>query len=129
MPGDIAQVAPDVYKVVLENERVRVLDTRTAPGGTSQMHHHPDMVGYAVSDCSWDLTSPEGETVRVGPDKAQKGLKSEFIQPSEVLGMPNQHEGQIDIGVPVLLFRSRQGIDQLAAGALVEIRLPGMLAK
>jgi hypothetical protein len=29
------------------------------------MHHHPDMAGYAVSDCSWDLTSPEGETVRV----------------------------------------------------------------
>ncbi len=65
MPGDAAQVAPDVYKVFFENERVRVLDTRTAPGGTSQMHHHPDMVGYAVSDCSWDLTSPEGETVRV----------------------------------------------------------------
>ncbi len=65
MPGDAAQVAPDVYTVVLENDRVRVLDTRTTPGGTSQMHHHPDMVGYAVTDCSWDLTSPDGETVRV----------------------------------------------------------------
>lgn len=65
MPGDAAQVAPDVYKVVLENDRVRVLDTRTKPGGTSQLHHHPDMVGYAVTDCAWYLTSPEGETVRV----------------------------------------------------------------
>ena len=65
MPGDAVAIAPDVYKVVLENERVRVLDTRTTPGGTSAMHNHPDMVGYAISDCTWDLTSPDGETVRV----------------------------------------------------------------
>ena len=29
------------------------------------MHSHPDMVGYAISDCSWDLTGPDGTTVRV----------------------------------------------------------------
>ena len=65
MAGDAAQIAPDVYKVVLENDRVRVLDARTEPGGTSQMHSHPDMVGYAISDCTWDLTGPNGDTVHV----------------------------------------------------------------
>lgn len=63
--GDAVEVAPDVYKVVLENDRVRVLDTQTQPGGTSQMHGHPDMVGYAITDCTWDLTGPDSETVRV----------------------------------------------------------------
>ena len=29
------------------------------------MHGHPDMVGYAVSDCTWLLTSPDGEAARV----------------------------------------------------------------
>jgi quercetin dioxygenase-like cupin family protein len=65
VPEDAAKVAPDVYKVLLENERVRVLEVKTSPGGKSDMHHHPDMAGYAVSDCTWMLTSPDGEGNRV----------------------------------------------------------------
>lgn len=65
MAGDAVQVAPHVYKVVLENEHVRVLDTRTEPGGKSDMHGHPNMVGYAITDCTWDLTGPDGTTVLV----------------------------------------------------------------
>ncbi len=65
MADDAAKVAPHIYKVVLENERVRVLEVKTSPGGKSDMHHHPDMVGYAVTDCTWLLTSPSGEPDRV----------------------------------------------------------------
>jgi len=65
MAGDAIQVAPHVYKVDLENDKVRVLDTRTELGGTSDMHSNPIMVGCAISDCTWDLTDPNGETVRV----------------------------------------------------------------
>ena len=63
MAGDAVSIAPDVYKVVLENDRVRVLEIRTEPGGSSSEHSHPDMVLYAVTDCAWDLTAPDGETV------------------------------------------------------------------
>ncbi len=42
--GDAVQIAPHVYKVVLENEHVRVLDTRTGPGDSSEMNSHPNMV-------------------------------------------------------------------------------------
>ena len=63
--GDAVQIAPHVYKVVLENEHVRVLDTRTGPGDSSEMNSHPNMVGYAISDCTWDLTGPDGTTVLV----------------------------------------------------------------
>jgi hypothetical protein len=65
MPGDAVQVAPHVYTVVLENDKVRVLDTKTDAGASSDMHSHPNMVGYAISDCSWDLTGPDGTTARV----------------------------------------------------------------
>jgi len=65
MAGDAVEVAPHVYKVVLENEHVRVLDTRTEPGGKSDMHGHPNMVGYAITDCTWDLTGLDGTTVLV----------------------------------------------------------------
>ena len=39
----------DKYKVILENERVRVLEYRDSPGQRTSPHHHPDYVLYALS--------------------------------------------------------------------------------
>ena len=55
---DAVQIAPDVYKVVLEDEHMRVLGTRTGLGDSSEMHSHLNMVDYAISDCTWALTAP-----------------------------------------------------------------------
>lgn len=61
MSDDAVAVAPEVYSVVFENERVRVLNVRADPGGSSPMHRHPDSVMYAVSDAHIVVTSPDGE--------------------------------------------------------------------
>jgi len=61
--ADAVSVAPDVYQVLFEDHRVRVLSIRTAPGASSEMHSHPDMVLFAVSDCDWKLTTTDGESV------------------------------------------------------------------
>ena len=39
----------DKYKVVLENDRVRVLEYRDSPGQRTSPHHHPDFVLCALS--------------------------------------------------------------------------------
>jgi hypothetical protein len=39
----------DKYKVVLENDRVRVLEYRDLPGQRTSPHHHPDFVLCALS--------------------------------------------------------------------------------
>ncbi len=54
--ADAVSVAPDVYTVMFENDRVRVLAIKTDPGGSSELHSHPDMVLYSVSDCKWALS-------------------------------------------------------------------------
>ncbi len=41
MAQDAAVVAPEVYKVLFENERVRILEWRDQPGQKSAMHSHP----------------------------------------------------------------------------------------
>ena len=41
---------------------MRVLGTRTGPGDSSNMHSHPNMVDYAISDCTWALTGSDGTT-------------------------------------------------------------------
>ena len=40
---------PDKYSVVFENDRVRVLEYRDAPGGRTHPHDHPDSVMVTLS--------------------------------------------------------------------------------
>lgn len=40
---------PDHYRVVFENERVRVLEYTDAPGDRTTPHSHPDSVMYTLS--------------------------------------------------------------------------------
>jgi len=49
MPQDPVKTDGDKYTVLLENERVRVLEYRDLPGSKTSMHYHPDFVLYALS--------------------------------------------------------------------------------
>lgn len=40
----------ELYKVIFENERVRVLEYRDRPGDRTHPHRHPDSVMYVLSD-------------------------------------------------------------------------------
>ena len=44
MSGDPIETNPDLYKVVFENERVRVLEYQDVPGDRTTPHGHPDSV-------------------------------------------------------------------------------------
>ena len=45
---DAVTTNPEKYRVVLENDRVRVLDYVDHPGDKTQLHHHPAFVLYAI---------------------------------------------------------------------------------
>lgn len=65
MAGDAVSVVPDLYKVLLENDRVRVLETRYGPGVKSAMHSHPDLVAVAVTSSKAKLTLADGQTLDI----------------------------------------------------------------
>src|SRR5215471_16726258 len=50
---------PDKYKVIFENEHVRVLEYRDQPGQKTSPHYHPDYVIYALSSFRRSLSLPE----------------------------------------------------------------------
>ena len=52
----------DEYKIVLENERMRVLEYRDKPGDKTTMHAHPDFVVISRSAFKRQLTLPGGKT-------------------------------------------------------------------
>jgi beta-alanine degradation protein BauB len=60
---DPVQAAPKHFKVLLENERVRVLDFRSTAGQKIPMHSHPAYISYSISGSGkTKFTSPEGKT-------------------------------------------------------------------
>jgi beta-alanine degradation protein BauB len=60
---DSTTVDPDHYKVLLDNERVRVLEFRGAPGNKTPMHSHPDYVTYSFNGGKSMFTYPKGKPV------------------------------------------------------------------
>ncbi len=60
---DVLVAASNAYKLLLENDRVRVLEIRLKPGQKAPMHDHPnDHVVYILNDLSLKLTSADGKS-------------------------------------------------------------------
>jgi beta-alanine degradation protein BauB len=49
--------ASNVYKVLKENDKMRVADVIFKPGEVAKMHHHPDSVMYVLNGGKFSNTS------------------------------------------------------------------------
>jgi quercetin dioxygenase-like cupin family protein len=81
----------DKYKLVLENERVRVLEYRDSPGQRTSPHHHPDYVLCALSTFKRQLTLSGGAhgNHRVQPGQVAWGQAQSHI--GENIGETETH--------------------------------------
>ena len=70
MAADAVQVAPNHYKVVLENDKVRVLEFTGKKGDKIAMHSHPNYVTYFLSDGKAKFTS-DGKTIEAEMKKGE----------------------------------------------------------
>jgi hypothetical protein len=62
---DAATVAPRSYRVVFENDRVRVLEYKSRPGlGVcgEGMHYHPAHVTVSLTGAKLKVTTPDGKS-------------------------------------------------------------------
>ena len=66
---DSSKSTPDNYKVMFENQRVRVLDVRYGPGVKSEMHSHPDLVVVALTPASVKFTLAGGQVADIGQSR------------------------------------------------------------
>jgi hypothetical protein len=60
---DATQTDGDKYKVILENECVRVLDYQDLPGDQTSQHSHPPFVLYALGPFERTITLPDGKVL------------------------------------------------------------------
>ncbi|MBK5296976.1 MAG: hypothetical protein JJE40_07455 [Vicinamibacteria bacterium] len=60
---DPVKVASSTYKVIAENERVRVLHASMAPGGKAAMHEHPAHLFVSLAAGTVKMTTGDGKTI------------------------------------------------------------------
>jgi quercetin dioxygenase-like cupin family protein len=62
---DPTRTDPDKYKVIFENDRVRVLEYRDEPGEATSPHAHPDSLMYTLSSFDRKLVAEDGTSREV----------------------------------------------------------------
>ena len=60
---DPAKVAPDIYKCIFENERVRVCEVTFKPGASVAVHSHPEHLVYVMQPGKLTITPVGGKPV------------------------------------------------------------------
>ena len=62
---DAVQVSPDKFKILLENENVRVVEYTLKPGEKDNWHTHPPKTSYVISGGKLKIVLENGESLMV----------------------------------------------------------------
>jgi len=105
---DPVPLYPRNYKVLLENERVRVLDFQLKKGAKEDFHAHPAAVTYVLAPFKIRFTFPDGST-RIREAKAGDVFYGDaLIHASENIGDTDAHG---------LLIEMKSAVKSMAAEA------------
>jgi hypothetical protein len=58
---DPALVAPHIFEVAIENEKVRVLEVTDRNGETQPLHSHPSRLVIFMAPCAWIVTDAKDQ--------------------------------------------------------------------
>jgi quinol monooxygenase YgiN/quercetin dioxygenase-like cupin family protein len=109
---DPVPIYPDNYKVLIENDRVRVMDFRLRKGATEDFHTHPAHVLYVLEPFKVWFRFPDGRT-GTREVKAGEVLFSEAVTHSPVnIGDTDAHGILIELKSPA----ARQAVGSGKAG-------------
>lgn len=76
--------SPEVYKVISQNDRFAIVQGTWKAGQRDQLHSHPALLFYWLSDCRMRWHSPDGTTreftVAAGQSGSQPAVASHFLE-------------------------------------------------
>ena len=89
---DPVKVSPDHFTVLLDNERVRVLDFHSAAGIKIPLHSHPAYVSYSISGAGkTKFTSADGKVTEQTAKTGQATWHEPETHASEYQGSGSTH--------------------------------------
>ena len=94
---DPAKVDPQHYKVLLDNEYVRIIEVRQQAGDKSPMHSHPHHAVYALEGSTLKSTSSDGKTNTVTMKTGEVVWRDAETHTIEIVGTTPSHALYIEI--------------------------------
>jgi len=94
---DPAKLDPQHYKVLLDNEYVRILDVRHQPSDKSPMHSHPHHAVYWLTGTTLKFTSVDGKTKMVTTESGQVIWRDAETHTVEITGKTPSHSLDIEL--------------------------------
>jgi hypothetical protein len=88
---DPLETYPDNYRVLLENERVRVLDFRLAKGDRERSHAHPAHLAVFLEEFTIRFTLPDGTQALREARPHQISWSEPTVHASENIGASDAH--------------------------------------
>ena len=89
--ADAVTVPPDRYKVVEENDKVRILEFRGGQGDKTEIHSHPAVVAVALSAADVRFTIPGGQTMEIGMSAGHAIYMDAAEHATEILSSSEAH--------------------------------------
>ncbi len=97
MAQDYAKVMPQDVKVLVDNDRVRVLEVIHKPGAKEPMHSHPAYVSVFLSTTRLKITTPDGKTVEKERKAGETYFSEAVTHAVENVGTSDQHAIVIEL--------------------------------
>ena len=97
---DPVKTSPQYYKVLLENEQVRVLEYRLKPGEKEPMHSHPAGVVHVLSGGTLKFSYPDGRTEEKAAAAGETIWRDPVTHAVENTGKTEAHAIASDLKTP-----------------------------
>ena len=98
---DPLEAYPQNYTVLVENERVRVLDFRLAKGASEDFHRHPANVAVFLGEFKIRFTFPDGHTAIRDAHAGDVGYSESVVHASQNIGDSDAHGILIELKQPI----------------------------
>jgi quercetin dioxygenase-like cupin family protein len=83
---DVAKVSPETVKVILENDKVRVIESTIPPGAVQAKHSHPATIVYYLSSATVKSEGPDGKPVVTERHAGDVAYREPLTHSSENVG-------------------------------------------
>jgi beta-alanine degradation protein BauB len=97
---DPVKTSPQYYKVLLENDQVRVLEYRLKAGEKEPVHSHPAGVVYVLSGAKLKFSYPDGRTEERTAATGETIWRDPTTHAVENVGDTEAHAITIDLKTP-----------------------------
>lgn len=78
-PPESHVASPEIYKVLAEDEKFRIIEATWKPGQRDVLHSHPTAYQYHVNDCSMRITMADGSSRVANPKRGTSRIAEPVV--------------------------------------------------